>query len=163
MSKTNDTLYDRVVSIEKELMNLRQGYVIVNDRYNTAMGSLTTVTHHSVVAAQKAALSAQNSETAASNAAKAAQVAAEHDVVSAAQSAAGAAHAAAEAATEAAQRRRPRLQQQWLPPNINPKKRCSEFPAPRPRLPLPPPRLPQMRRNSQTPHLRQRPACNHLL
>ena len=58
MSEQNDTLYDRVISIEKELVNLRQGYVIVNDRYNTAMGSLTKVNNLSVIAAQKAADSA---------------------------------------------------------------------------------------------------------
>ena len=85
MSEMNDPLYARVVSIEKELINLRQGYVIVNDRYNSAMSLLTKVSSHSVVAAQKAAVSARNSETAAGNAAEAAKIAADHAVLSAAQ------------------------------------------------------------------------------
>ena len=97
-----EKIYGKLVSLESEVGNLRQGYITVNARYADALGTLKTLTSSSLEAAKRAAASAEKASLSAKNCATAAKVAASKAIVEAADAAADAAAASAEAAIEAA-------------------------------------------------------------
>ena len=97
-----EKIYAKLVSLETEVTNLRNGYVIVNKRYTEALTTLKTLTQTSLVAAKRAAVAAEKASHAAKICATAAKAAAEKYVIDAAEAAASAAAMAAEAAIQAA-------------------------------------------------------------
>ena len=42
-----EKIYAKLIALETEVVNLRQGYVVVNTRYAEALGSLKHLTHTS--------------------------------------------------------------------------------------------------------------------
>lgn len=93
MTEAEQKLYSKMEAIEHKLVNLRQGYLIVNKRYNEAIGSLKELTQHTMIAAKKAAEAALISRQAADRAAAAARLAADSHIIAAAEAAADAAQA----------------------------------------------------------------------
>ncbi len=97
-----ERVYVRLAELEREIVNLRGGYAIVNQRYTDALASLKELTVHSKEAATRAAKSAERSAISSKFAAQAAAEAAERKLVEVANAAADAAAQAAEAASQAA-------------------------------------------------------------
>ena len=88
----------KILSLETEVGDLRQGYLIINRRYSQALTALKELTAHAAEAAKRAANGAIKAAAAAKNASTAATEAAAFLVVVAADAAADAAAAAAESA-----------------------------------------------------------------
>ncbi len=82
-----EKIYAKLIALETEVVNLRQGYVVVNTRYAEALGSLKHLTHTSLEAAKRAAAAVAHQ--------------AEESLLQASAQAAAAAKRAAEAAAEA--------------------------------------------------------------
>jgi transglutaminase/protease-like cytokinesis protein 3 len=93
-----EKIYAKLVSLEVEVTNLRTGYIVVNQRYADAMGSLKALTASALEAAKRAAIAAEKALLAAKSSATAAKLAASESVIDAAEAAADAAAASAEAA-----------------------------------------------------------------
>ena len=102
MTKDLQNIYAKLVILETEVSDLRQGYVIINRRYSNALASLKDLTALATEAAKRSANGAIKAAEAAKNASTAATEAAAIPVLKAADAAADAASAAAESAIEAA-------------------------------------------------------------
>jgi len=102
MSEEIEKIYSKLIALETVVSDLRQGYLIVNQRYTNALASLKELTAHASEAAKRSAASALKAAEAAKNASLAAAEAAAIPVLTAADAAAVAAAHAAEAAIEAA-------------------------------------------------------------
>jgi membrane protein involved in colicin uptake len=102
VSEENESIHARLSSLENEVTNLREGYLIISRRYNEALKSLKDLTTNAAEAALRAAASAEKSAYASKKAAEAAKEAVAGSVMTAANEAAEAAEAAAMAAIEAA-------------------------------------------------------------
>src|SRR5690348_6682000 len=102
VNEETDKIYKRLAELEREVVNLRGGYVIVNNRYTEALSSLKNLTFHAKEAATRAAAAAGLSRDATRHSAAAAKDAAIHSAIAAASAAAEAAAEAAKAATESA-------------------------------------------------------------
>ncbi len=87
MDEQTEKIYARLAAMDREIANLRQGYVIVNKRYTEALASLRRLITHATDAARKSSQAAQKAEIACRNAASAAHEAAEQHVISAAAAA----------------------------------------------------------------------------
>ena len=97
-----EKIYAKLVSLETEVSNLRQGYILVNAQYTKALAGLKSLTNSALEAAKRSAVAAEKALLAAKNSALAAKLAASEAVVAAAEAAADAAAASAEASIEAA-------------------------------------------------------------
>lgn len=102
MSEEIDRIHSRLTELEIEIANLRQGYIVVNERYNAAMESLRMLTTHATEAAKRAETAAQHFGIASKSAAVVASDVAEKSMVAVAERATEAADTAADAAAEAA-------------------------------------------------------------
>ena len=98
MQEKIDKLYERLVSLETEVANLRSGYIILDDRYRKALASFRVLTLNAAEAAKRAARAAVLASDAAKQAAEAAKSAASDHVIVAAEAAAHSAAHSAEAA-----------------------------------------------------------------
>ncbi|HEX4944435.1 MAG TPA: hypothetical protein VFV55_08775 [Usitatibacteraceae bacterium] len=96
MDQEATKIYAKLAEFEKEIANLREGYLVVGKRYSESIESLKVLTDHAREAAERAAASAILSATAATNAATAAREAANETVVAAAAAASAAAAQQAE-------------------------------------------------------------------
>lgn len=76
MNKEIENIYSKLVNLETEVNNLRQGYAVINQRYSEAIGTLKNLTSSALEAAKRAAIAAEKALLAARNSAKAAQLAA---------------------------------------------------------------------------------------
>lgn len=56
MDADTEKIYARLGQLEAEIANLREGYVIVNARYNQSLAGMKQLTHHSTLAANKCLL-----------------------------------------------------------------------------------------------------------
>lgn len=105
MDEVTNKIYAKLAEFEREIKNLREGYLIVGKRYSESIESLKLLTLHSREAAERAAASAIKSAAAARSAATAAATAVAHQAeevsLQASAHASGAAKRAAEAAAEA--------------------------------------------------------------
>lgn len=106
MNAELEKVYERLAEMGREIGNLRQGYVIVNERYTKALSTLGDMTAGAKEAAHRASSAATFAMQATRKAVEAAREAAAHAVIPAAEEAAQAAWAAAEAAAQAAVRQR---------------------------------------------------------
>lgn len=102
MNEEMDRIHSRLTQLEIEITNLRQGYIVVNERYNAAMESLRLLTTQATEAAKGAEAAAQHFGIASKSAAVVANDVAEKSVVTVAERATEAADTAAEVAAEAA-------------------------------------------------------------
>jgi hypothetical protein len=109
MSEETDKIYARLAAQHTEIANLRQGYVIVNNRYATALESLRMLSSNAreamkraEAAAQKAAFAAKSAADVASEVVAAAVTEAAATVAIAAKKAAAVIRAAADEAAAAA-------------------------------------------------------------
>jgi hypothetical protein len=98
MSDEIDRIYTKLAHLEQEITNLRQGYVVVNQRFNESLLAMKLLTVASKEAAQRSAIAAKKALLSCQTAAIAATEAADHAVDTAALSAVRAVGAAAEAA-----------------------------------------------------------------
>ena len=64
MDNELETIHAKLSALEAEVINLRQGYIVVNKRFTEALGSLKVLTIHASEAAKRAAASADRSVTA---------------------------------------------------------------------------------------------------
>ena len=71
-----EKIYTKLVNLETEVSNLRQGYITVNARYAEALGTLKALTSSALEAAKRAAISAEKASLSAKNCATAAKLAA---------------------------------------------------------------------------------------
>ena len=103
MSEEIPKIYAKLVALETVVSDLRQGYLIVNQRYTNALASLKDLTAHASEAAKRSATGALKAAEAAKNASMAATVAhqAEESSLIASAQAAEATKIATDAATEA--------------------------------------------------------------
>ena len=83
-----EKIYAKLVNLETEVTNLRTGYIVVNQRYAEAMGSLKALTASALEAAKRAAIAAEKALLAAKSSATAAKLAASESVIDAAEAAA---------------------------------------------------------------------------
>jgi hypothetical protein len=60
MSDDTDRIYAKLAQLELEIINLRQGYVILNKRYAEVLGTLKDLTLHAMEAAKRAAAAAEH-------------------------------------------------------------------------------------------------------
>ena len=72
MKEDIDKIYAKLISLETEVSNLRQGYITVNARYAEALGTLKELTSSALEAAKRAAISAEKASRSAKNCATAA-------------------------------------------------------------------------------------------
>lgn len=79
-----EKIYAKLIAHETEIINLRKGYMIVNERYTKALTSLKELTASAAEAAKKAALAAEHAKQATERCANAAREAASQSVVIAA-------------------------------------------------------------------------------
>jgi hypothetical protein len=75
----------KIIDLESEMTNLKEGYFNVNKSYVKSLTSLKTLTHYAADAAKRSAKSAALAAKAATNAAHAAQEAAALSIISTAQ------------------------------------------------------------------------------
>jgi hypothetical protein len=66
MEQDVDKIYAKLISLENEISNLRQGYMVVNQRYTETLNILMDLTNSAAEAAKKACLSAEQSAIATS-------------------------------------------------------------------------------------------------
>ena len=90
MKEDIDKIYAKLVSLETEVTNLRQGYMVVNLRYTAALSSLKELTNSATLAAKKACIAAEQAAIATNKCAIAAKEAASKSVIEAAEAAADA-------------------------------------------------------------------------
>ena len=102
MNDDIEKIYAKLVAHETEIINLRKGYMIINERYTKALVSLKQLTNSAAEAAKKACLAAEKANFATAQCFTAAKEAANQSVIEAAEAAAEAANFSAEAAIEAA-------------------------------------------------------------
>lgn len=95
MSEETDKIYARLAAQEREIANLREGYVIINRRYSVALGSLKLLTANATETMKRAAIAADKAATTAAQAAAVAREAVSKTVADAAAVVAAAADAAA--------------------------------------------------------------------
>ena len=103
MQNDIDAIYSKLVTLETEIQNLRQGYMLVNQRYTKAIYSLNSLTTSALDTTKWAAIAAEKALFAAKKSAAAASVAATNDMIAAAEAAADAAAATKRAADAAAE------------------------------------------------------------
>ena len=104
MKEDINKIYAKLLSLETEVQNLRQGYVTLNQQYAAAVSTLNSLTISALEASKRAAIAAEKALSAARNSAKAAHLAASKDAIEAAEAAAKAvrmSNAAAESARSA--------------------------------------------------------------
>lgn len=101
ISDSEKKIFAKLATLETEITTLRDGYLVVNQRYSAALGTMKTLTALTLDAALRSATAAEKSALASKNAAAAAVAAASVPVIEAALSAAEAAGLAAVAAAEA--------------------------------------------------------------
>lgn len=77
-------IYEKLVAHETEIMNLRKGYMVVNEKYTTALSSLRLLTVSAAEAAKRACVAAEKAFNATSKCAIAAKEAAGQLVIAAA-------------------------------------------------------------------------------
>ena len=102
MTKGLAALSSRLLLIEQEVSNLRQGYAVVSARYIAALNSLKSFTVHAMEAAKRASLAAQRAAETARRACETTQGAIDKSIGFAAAASVVTAQFAAEAAAEAA-------------------------------------------------------------
>ena len=101
MDELPEQIHARLVALETEIMNLRQGYIVTNERYSNALIALRVLTTHSMDAAKRAAASAKKCVIAVQRALDAARQASDRSADRTVEFAVAAAEASAEAAAEA--------------------------------------------------------------
>ena len=69
MSNETDLLHSTLALSQNEVMNLREGYGIVNSRYSAALASLKKLTDNTTEAIKRAAAAAENAAIVSSDAA----------------------------------------------------------------------------------------------
>ena len=62
MNDDIEKIYAKLVAHETEIINLRKGYMIVNERYTKALASLKELTSSAAEAAKKACLAAEHAK-----------------------------------------------------------------------------------------------------
>lgn len=67
MNKEMEQIHARMGELEREITNLRQGYVIVNQRYSESLLSLKELSSFTTQAAKRSALAADHALLAARN------------------------------------------------------------------------------------------------
>ena len=72
MKEDIEKIYAKLISLETEIANLRQGYMVVNQRYAEAIGTLKSLTASALEAAKRAAIAAEKALLAAQSSAAAA-------------------------------------------------------------------------------------------
>ena len=88
MNDDIEKIYAKLVAHETEIINLRKGYMILNERYTKALGSLKELTNNAAEAAKKACIAAEKASIATAQCAHVATIAADHSVIQATESAA---------------------------------------------------------------------------
>jgi hypothetical protein len=84
-SESEVEIYSRLAGLEKEVVILRDGYLVINKRYTQALLSMKSLTSATLEAALRAAVAAEKSALACKNAATAATVAADARIIDAAR------------------------------------------------------------------------------
>jgi len=59
MQNDIDKIYEKLLSLETELQNLRQGYVSLNQEYAAAVSSLNSLTINALEASKRAVIAAE--------------------------------------------------------------------------------------------------------
>ena len=88
MADDIEKIYAKLIAHESEIMNLRQGYMIVNERYTQALHSLKELTDTAAHAAKQACIAAEQATISTRKCAEAAKKAADQQVIDAAEAAA---------------------------------------------------------------------------
>ncbi|WP_114636717.1 hypothetical protein [Polynucleobacter necessarius] len=60
MQEDIEKIYAKLVNLETEIQNLREGYIIISERYTVAISSLKSLTASALEAAKRAAVAAKN-------------------------------------------------------------------------------------------------------
>jgi len=81
MTSKIEKIYAKLLSLEAEVSNLRQGYIVVNQRYTEAIGALKLLTTSALEAAKRAAIAAEKALVAAKKSSDAANLAASKQVI----------------------------------------------------------------------------------
>ena len=102
MKEDTEKTYAKLISLETEVMNLRQGYAVVNQRYLEALGSLKLLTQNALDATMRAAAAAEKAAFSSKSCARVAAFAARSAVLESDEVSAHAAAMAAQSAVEAA-------------------------------------------------------------
>ena len=102
MSTELEKVHEKLAGLEREIKELREGYVIANKRYTEALATLSEMVANAKEAASRAATAAKLAAHATRRSVDAAKEAAAQSVIPATEEAANAAWASAEAASEAA-------------------------------------------------------------
>ena len=83
-----EKIYAKLIAHESEIINLRQGYIVVNEKYTAALSSLRTLTISAAEAAKRACTAAERASIATTKCSVAAKEAANNSVIVAAEAAA---------------------------------------------------------------------------
>ena len=101
MNQETEKLYATLAALQQELTNMRQGYILVNQRYAQALDSLNALINSTAEAATLAAIAADKAVSEAANEALAARELAAKVVIATAKTAAEAVEEVAQAAADA--------------------------------------------------------------
>ena len=102
MKEDTEKTYAKLISLETEVMNLRQGYAVVNQRYLEALASLKLLTQNALEATMRATAAAEKAAFSSKSCARVAAFAARATVLESAEVSAHAASMAAQSAIDAA-------------------------------------------------------------